>query len=84
MRLTVRMIPSRRTKGSQVFTKAPTLAKESNTVRQADGWPRIPPFPTLTGLKVLEGSWNLVFSLGSQGTGSSLMPTVEAWKEGTV
>lgn len=30
MRLTVRMMPRRRTKGSQVFTKAPTLREEEN------------------------------------------------------
>lgn len=76
-RLTVRMMPRRRTKGSHVFTKAPTLTGESTGARsgeQADGPEPSPSDPT--GLKVLGGSWNLFLSLVCQGTGPRLMPTL--------
>lgn len=37
-RLTVRIMPRRRTKGSQVFTKAPTLTGEKNTGSSEQGY----------------------------------------------
>lgn len=37
-KLTVRMMPRRRTKGSQVFTKAPTLVERENCVGRRGLW----------------------------------------------